>query len=209
MNNANNDQLFQNFIQEYQLSERQAEQFQLYLQLLLTARQQFNLTAITTIPDAINYHFRDSLALTRAFDISSIASFADVGTGGGLPGIPLKICFPHCAVTLIEVNSKKVAFLHEVIEKLQLDNVRVVQADWRTVLRTTDYPIDLFVSRASLHTDELMRLFRPGCFYRNAVLVYWASQHWEISPLEKSFFWKEYEYTIQHKKRVLVFFKAC
>ena len=78
--------------------------------------------------------------------------------------------------------------------------------DWRTFLRKTDEPIELFVSRASLHTDELMRMFKPSCPYNNRQLVYWASVEWQITKQEEPFFEREIEYMVKTKKRRLIFF---
>lgn len=204
---SNEQKVFQDFINTYNLNEQQSVQFYTYILLLLEARQNFNLTAIDTVIDTIDVHCKDSLALTKCMDLAPIKSLADVGSGGGLPGIPIKILFPHIAMTLIEVNVKKVAFLHEVIEKLQLDNIKVVQCDWRNFLRQSEDSIELFVARASLHTDELIRLFRPSCLYNKALLVYWASKHWQLSALEKPYFLNECNYIIEGKERKLIFFK--
>lgn len=198
---------FDNFVTTYNLNQQQADRFNCYLSMLLTAREQFNLTAISSIEDTIDYHFKDSLSLAQCIELKNISMVADVGTGGGFPAIPLKIYFPHLAMVLIEVNSKKVEFLHDLISKLHLENIDVIQLDWRTFLRKTEYPIELFLARASLHTDELIRMFQPSCPYKNAQLVYWASRHWKITPIEQPFFLNECEYTIQNKKRKLVFFK--
>jgi 16S rRNA (guanine527-N7)-methyltransferase len=189
------------------LSEIQYNQFYHYLSLLLTVRTQFNLTAISSPIDTIDFHFNDSLALTHCIDLKSVSMFADIGTGGGFPGIPLKIYFPHLSVILLEVNQKKVDFLNKVINELQLEKIKVIDKDWRTFLRKEEYPIDLFLSRASLHTDELIRMFQPSCYYNSAMLVYWASAYWQLMPLEEPFFLKECPYSIQNKKRRLIFFK--
>lgn len=201
-------QIFFTRLQEkFVLTDSQIEQFKRYLELFCKASSEFNLTAITSIKDIIENHFMDSLAISRCYDFSSIKSFADIGTGGGFPGIPLKIAYPHLTGTLIEVSAKKADFLRIIIKELRLENVIVEELDWRTFLRKTDYSIDLFVSRASLHTDELIRMFRPSCLYKNALLVYWASRHWQITAAERSYFLKECDYLINTKKRRLIFFK--
>ena len=199
---------FQNFIDTFKLNEQQVDQFKLYLSLLLTARKQFNLTAISTIADTVDYHFKDSLALSAFMDLTKVTMIADVGTGGGFPGIPLKILFPHLAVVLIEVSSKKIDFLTDVIDQLKLENVEISSLDWRTFLRKARFPIDLFVARASLHTDQLLRMFQPSCYFQDATLAYWASRHWIMAKEEEQFFSKECDYLIQHKQRKIFLFKA-
>lgn len=194
------------FVSEYQLSSVQSEQFATYLKLLQQHNELINLTAITDTDNIIASHFQDSLALSKFIDFNKLTMIADVGTGGGFPGIPLKIAFPHVNVILIEVTKKKIEFLNHVIDTLQLENIEVQDIDWRTFIRKTDYPVDLFVSRASLHTDELMRMFKQNCVYKTRQLVYWASQEWQLTPAEKPYFVKEVSYAIKQKKRRFIFF---
>ena len=114
--------------------------------------------------------------------------------------------FPHLDVILIEVTKKKIEFLELVAAQLDLDSIMVMDIDWRTFLRKTDEPIDMFVSRASLHPDELIRMFKGNCPYRTKQVVYWASMEWKIMAIEKPFFEKEEQYITGHKERRLIFF---
>jgi len=189
-----------------ELSDQQLEQFQQYAGMLAEWNKKMNLTAITDLPGIVSYHFRDSLHLDRFVQMDTIKTIADVGTGAGFPGIPLKIKYPHLSLVLIEVNQKKIGFLEAVIRALGLNGIEVCSLDWRTFLRRTDYEIDLFCVRASLHTDELMRMFKPSCPYKNAQLVYWASMNWEIGKREVPFELKREIYNISHKQRQYVFF---
>lgn len=198
--------MWRNFVSEHKLNQTQSDQFARYLKMLQQHNELINLTAITETDNIIASHFQDSLALSKFVDCNSLAMIADVGTGGGFPGIPLKIAFPHLKVILIEVTKKKIEFLNLVIDTLELTDIQVHDMDWRTFIRKTDYPIDLFVSRASLHTDELMRMFKENCVYKTRQLVYWASQDWKLTPLEQPYFVKEVSYVIKQKKRRLIFF---
>ena len=194
------------FVSEYNLSSLQSDQFQTYLKMVQEHNELINLTAITDTEDIIASHFQDSLALSKFVDFKTITMIADVGTGGGFPGIPLKIAFPHLRVVLIEVTKKKIEFLNTVIATLKLEGIEVRDSDWRTFIRKTDEPIDLFVSRASLHTDELMRMFKENCVYRTRQLVYWASKEWQLTAIEKPYFVKETTYMIMQKTRRFIFF---
>lgn len=196
------------FCKREELSAEQAQQFERYLGLLLEWNKKFNLTAITEPEDVIAFHFSDSLRLDRYTDMKSIAGLCDVGTGAGFPGIPLKIKYPHLHVVLLEVNLKKVSFLNYVIGQLGLKNIEVSTLDWRTFLRSSSYQLDLFCARASLHTDELLRLFKGGCQYKNAKLVYFASKNWRPEEKEKPFIEKMETYSVMEKPRVFVFFHA-
>jgi len=193
-------------VKKYNLNPTQIDQFARYLALVQEHSELFNLTAIKDAAGIIAYHFQDSLAISNYVDFNKLSMIADVGSGAGFPGVPLKILFPHLNLILIEVSKKKIAFLNMVFEKLKLENCQVWDMDWRTFLRKTDEPIELFVSRASLHTDELMRMFKPSCPYNNRQLVYWASVEWQITKQEEPFFEREIEYMVKTKKRRLIFF---
>jgi len=192
---------------EFALSERQIEQFSLYLDFLLKSNEEFNLTAIVQPHEVIAHHFYDSLAVSKFIDLSKMRNICDVGTGGGFPGIPLKILFPEIPMILLEVNKKKIDFLWRTIDLLKLDVIEVCDMDWRTFLRKTDWVIDLFLSRASLHTDELMRVLAPGSHYNYAQLIYWASKDWQMGKKEEPYFDREDSYIVKGKTRRLIFFK--
>ena len=195
-----------NFAKRFALSDKQQGQFKEYLDLLKQENEKFNLTAIIDDNDIINYHFEDSLNLENFVDLNNVNSICDIGTGAGFPGLPLKIKYPHMHVILIEVNNKKREFLQDVIDKLCLENVILYPNDWRTFLRTTSYQIDLFLARASLHTDELVRIFKPNSSYKNSILIYWASLTWQPTNKEIPFLNKQELYNVGNKQRKLIFF---
>ncbi len=95
-----------------------------FLALLLETNRKFNLTAITEPEEAWRRHILESLALLPV--VKGARHLADVGSGGGLPGIPLAIALPDTQVTLIESTGKKARFLEQAAAALQLANVRVV-----------------------------------------------------------------------------------
>lgn len=194
------------FATQENLTEPTVEAFKKYAALLEEWHERINITAIEGTKNIIRHHFQDSLRVADSIDFSTIKSIADVGSGGGFPGLPLKLKYPHLQVVLIEVSNKKIQFLETVIRELGLENVEVSPLDWRTFLRKTDYQIDLFLARASLHTDELVRLFKPGCRYHKARLVYWAAETWQPGPREEPYVKKSYEYTIGSRKRRCILF---
>lgn len=174
--------------------------------MLLDWNKKFNLTSIETVPSILAHHFQDSLAIGKFQEFKEGDMICDVGSGGGFPGIPLKIRYPHLRVVLLEVNQKKISFLNAVIEELGLTDCSVSSLDWRTFLRVSTDPVNYFLARASLRPEELMRMFQAGCQYKQATLVYWAAASWEIAPKEESFFAAEHAYTVDAKRRRLIFF---
>ncbi|MCJ0826408.1 16S rRNA (guanine(527)-N(7))-methyltransferase RsmG [Luteimonas sp. 50] len=101
-----------------------------YLGLLLRWNRAYNLTAIRDPREMVGKHLLDSLAMHASVDAIAAAggSLADLGTGAGLPGIPLAIVKPGLQVTLVEANGKKARFLREVVRTLPLANARVVES---------------------------------------------------------------------------------
>jgi 16S rRNA (guanine(527)-N(7))-methyltransferase RsmG len=198
--------LWQAFAERHSLSEQQVEQFKKFYEMVIESNENFNLTAIDSLPSFIALHFDDSLVLGDAANLVECSMLADVGTGAGFPGLALKIRYPHLKIILIEVTQKKIAFLYEVISALSLKDVEIFTLDWRTFLRTTSYPINIVCSRASLHPTELLRMFQPGSPYKYAQLVYWGSMTWQPQEKEVPFLQREFFYTVNNKQRKLVFF---
>lgn len=97
-----------------------------YLALLARWNATYNLTAIRDPREMLAKHLLDSLAMHAHLD--GIASLADLGTGPGLPGIPLAIARPGLQVTLVESNGKKARFLREAVRQLKLGNAGVAES---------------------------------------------------------------------------------
>jgi 16S rRNA (guanine527-N7)-methyltransferase len=99
-----------------------------YLAMLLKANESFNLTGVTDPGQAWTRHVLDSLTLLPLLaDLPEGGRVIDVGSGGGLPGIPLAVVLPALRFTLLEATGKKAAFLRRVAGRLGLSNVEVVQ----------------------------------------------------------------------------------
>lgn len=115
------------------------DRFGAYLDALLEANTRFNLTAIRDPDEAWTRHILDALTLLPL--VSTLADgdrVADVGSGGGAPGIPLAIASPQLQFTLVESTGKKAAFLREVVVSLGLEHVAVVNDRAETVGRAPD-----------------------------------------------------------------------
>ncbi len=205
--NNKTEQLWDKFRIKRHLSEEQIVLFKKYADMLIEWGKQINLTAIQSIKGIINRHFSDSLILADLMDLTKPQLIADVGTGAGLPGIALKIVYPHLKIILIEVNHKKRQFLSRVIQELELENIEVCDLDFRTFIRTTTAPIDFFVARASLEPLELCRLFRGGCEYKNTTLVYWAIEEFVPNEKIKDYIVQQHSYVNDGRKRKLLVFR--
>ena len=97
-----------------------------YLDLLARWNRTYNLTAVRDPREMVSRHILDSLAMNAYLD--GIATLADLGTGPGLPGIPLAIARPQLRVTLVEANGKKARFLREALRTLGLANAEVAES---------------------------------------------------------------------------------
>ncbi|HVR81986.1 MAG TPA: 16S rRNA (guanine(527)-N(7))-methyltransferase RsmG [Luteimonas sp.] len=133
-----------------------------YLTLLDRWNRTYNLTAIRDPREMVGKHLLDSLAM-HPF-LQGTESLADLGTGAGLPGIPLAIAKPGLQVTLVESNGKKARFLREAVRTLQLHNARV--AETRAEVLDEPAAFDAITARA-LATLPLIvelggHLLKPG-----------------------------------------------
>jgi 16S rRNA (guanine527-N7)-methyltransferase len=107
------------------LSPTTVRQFHTYSDELLKWNTRINLTGLKSAQDIVVKHFLDSLAVWPW--VQDLASLADIGSGAGFPGLPLKLALPHLSLTLVEPTGKKTAFLHYLIAHLDLANVEVRQ----------------------------------------------------------------------------------
>ncbi len=140
------------------LSEDQLNSFERYADLLIDWNQKFNLTSITDRNDIYVKHFYDSLLPAVCFDLHG--SLADVGSGAGFPGIPLKICKPDLQVTLIEPTGKRCSFLNEVIRQLHLKDIEVVNRRSEDYARE-NHQFDFVTARAVAELNILSELCLP------------------------------------------------
>jgi 16S rRNA (guanine527-N7)-methyltransferase len=148
------------------LTETQMKHMMDYLNLLLKWNKTYSITAITSMNEMVIYHILDSLALYPY--VEKQHTLLDVGSGGGMPGIPLAIACPHVAVTLIDINQKKTAFLRQAIMTLGLSNATAITS--RVEQFDAPQGFDIITSRAFSSLPMFVTLSHHllaenGCFW--------------------------------------------
>ncbi|WP_102348068.1 16S rRNA (guanine(527)-N(7))-methyltransferase RsmG [Bacillus sp. Marseille-P3661] len=168
-----NSEQFQNSLKEkgISLSASQMNQFDRYYHLLVEWNEKMNLTAITDQPDVYLKHFYDSITAAHYFDFSKEFSICDVGAGAGFPSIPLKICFPHLKVTIVDSLQKRITFLNELAKALELEHVtfchdRAETFGQRAEIRESfDIVMARAVARMSVLSELCLPLVKVGGFF--------------------------------------------
>jgi len=145
------------------------ERLMAYISLLVKWNASYNLTAVREPAAMVSHHLLDSLAVLPhlALEEASDARIADVGSGAGLPGIPLALARPQWRVALVEANQKKAAFLRQAKIELRLDNVEVHEARVESLQPARRF--SLVISRAFSDLGEFFSSCRHllddgGCF---------------------------------------------
>jgi 16S rRNA (guanine527-N7)-methyltransferase len=131
-----------------------ADKIRAYISLLLKWNRTMSLTTVTDPVEILKFHFGESIFAASVVNFAE-SRLADVGSGAGFPGLPLALLIPSVAVTLIESNTKKCAFLSEVVRELQLPNVTVFRG--RMEIIPQDHGLlDFITARAFGKFDELL-----------------------------------------------------
>ena len=159
-----------------ELDASQVAGFELYRREMLAWNSKANLTRVTDPDEVQTRHFVDSLSVASCLPNDALGpgtSLIDVGSGAGLPGVPLKIAFPALTLVLLEANRKKASFLQMLVRTLDLDRVTVVrsraeEAGHRDDLRET---FDVVVSRAVAPLEVLAELTLPFCRVGGTVIA--------------------------------------
>lgn len=145
-----------------ELSDKQLSQFQTYYKELIEWNNKINLTAITDQPAVYLKHFYDSITAAFYLDFTKPLKLCDVGAGAGFPSIPLKICFPHIEVTIVDSLNKRIQFLKQLSDKLELTNVEFIHSraeDFGQSGHRENY--DLVTARAVARLSVLAELCVP------------------------------------------------
>ena len=156
-----------NFFQEhnFELSQEEKEKFQKFLNLFQEYNSHTNLSAIRDEAGIIEKHFVDSLY--GAVILSELGKtdikILDIGSGGGFPGIPLKIVCPELDVTLLDSVGKKTKAQQYFIEKLRLEKISAIQDRAENLAKNPDFAgkFDIIVSRATAYINDILVWAKP------------------------------------------------
>ena len=143
------------------LNENQLNQLEKYYELLIEYNKVMNLTGITEKEEVYLKHFYDSLTIIKVIDLNKVDSLCDIGTGAGFPGLVLKIVFPNLKITLLDSLNKRINFLNNVINELNLKNIEAIhtRAEEYAILNRNKF--DITTSRAVAHLAILLEYAVP------------------------------------------------
>lgn len=146
-----------------ELTDSQLNAFETYYDMLIDRNKVMNLTAITEFDEVMDKHFLDSVYLFRSIKLEADYKLIDIGTGAGFPGIPLKIVFPELKITLLDSLNKRVGFLNDVIDELNLNDIEAIHGRAEDIARDKAYraSYDIAVSRAVANLSTLSEYCLP------------------------------------------------
>ncbi len=143
------------------ITEIQMNQLKEYQNFLIEYNTHTNLTAIKTPEEIYLKHFYDSLTIQKIIHLNESQKLLDIGTGAGFPGMVLAICFPKLNVYLLDSNHKKIDFLEQLIQKLQLKNVKTIYARSEEYAKNHKEEFDIITSRAVAELRILLEISFP------------------------------------------------
>jgi len=146
-----------------QFSEKKYEQFMKYKDLIKEWNEKVNLTAIKEDEEIVKKHFIDSIKVFKFKELKNAKNIIDIGTGGGFPGIPMKIIKPEINIVLLDSLNKRINFLNIVIQELQLERIKAIHGRAEDFGKDINYreQFDLCVSRAVAKLSSLSEYCLP------------------------------------------------
>jgi 16S rRNA (guanine527-N7)-methyltransferase len=188
---------------EFQIivDDAQVSQIQRYMTMLLTWNEKVNLTAIRDPLEILYRHFCESMYGAGAVPLE-MGRLADVGSGGGFPGLPLKILRPDLQLFLVESNVKKATFLAEVVRELELTNASVIVSRYEE-LGEELAPLDVVCSRAVGEFGPFLEWARSDRVAAGQVVLWIGGRDLEEVRRISGWNWRE-PITVPHSLRRLL-----
>ncbi|MGB8522966.1 MAG: 16S rRNA (guanine(527)-N(7))-methyltransferase RsmG [Candidatus Acidiferrales bacterium] len=159
-----------------------------YIPLLLRWNRRISLTTVTDPLQILRFHFGESMFASRVI-ANRNGRLADVGSGAGFPGIPLKLLIPTLDIVLIEPNAKKAAFLAEVVRELKLDSVEVYRGRFDGL--TAGSGFDYITARALGMHEDLARWSREAVSVGGSLILWLGEEDAVNVSLQKSWRWSK------------------
>lgn len=166
-----------------ELNNQILKDLEAYYNILKEENTKYNLTRIISQEDVYLKHFYDSLTITKIVDINN-QSICDLGSGAGFPGLVLAICFPNTKLTLIESNGKKCYFLNTVKEKLNLNNVNIINTRVEEYARKNREIFDIVTARAVAPLKHLLEYGVPLVKIEGSFIAMKANIEGEIENID-------------------------
>jgi len=145
-----------------------------YLDFLYDYNKNINLVGTKNKKDILIRHLIDSISLSKIIDINNPKKILDVGTGAGLPGIPLAIIYKDIEFYLLEAKKKAIIFLKKIIDILCIKNINILEGRAEEIIETDDHRegYDLVTSRALTKIDINLELVLPYCKIGGLVSIF-------------------------------------
>jgi 16S rRNA (guanine527-N7)-methyltransferase len=146
-----------------EFNEDKYDKFIKYKELIKEWNEKINLTAITEDSEIIQKHFIDSIKVFKFKELKNARKVIDIGTGGGFPGIPMKIINPSSKIVLLDSLNKRINFLNEVIKELQLKDIETIHGRAEDFAQENKYreKFDVAISRAVANLTVLSEFCLP------------------------------------------------
>ena len=179
-----------------EINEEKLNKLEQFYNILVEENNKYNLTAITEKEQVYLKHFYDSITLSKIIKLDK-QSFCDIGTGAGFPGIVLKIMFPNLKVTLIESNGKKCNFLNIIKDKLNLNNLTIINERAEIYSKNNREQFDIVTSRAVAPLKHLLEYSIPTVKVDGYYIAMKSNVENESQNIEK--YYKELEIALEDK----------
>lgn len=169
-----------------EITSDQLNQLELYYELLVEWNNKINLTGITEHNEVYLKHFYDSLTICRNINLNEVDSLADVGTGAGFPGMVIKILFPNLKVDLIDSLGKRIVFLNDVVNKLKLQKISIINARAEEYAVKNREKYDIVTARAVAPLNILLEYCIPLVKNKGYFIPLKANCEAEINSIENA-----------------------